>query len=156
MEEEGTLFRVLCCIPAILGVLCLTGAHLILFGYFVSRVLIIFYPLIILIEADFDQYFGLQWCVLLIFTVLYIGIFILLFTDVSPIIEALNLIRPYDKKINLTLRNNTMETMKRKINICYGVIQLSKYIQEVLIHKFGDDVALIIVEYAFDEWMFKK
>ena len=66
------------------------------------------------------------------------------------------MIRPNDGSINLTLKNNTSEEFERKINVCYGVVQLSKYIQEVLIQKFGDDVALIIVEYAFDEWMVKK
>ena len=146
---------IICGLPALMVLLCLTVFHLAFIGYFISRVLIIFYPLIVLVRGDYDLYLGIHWCILVIFVGLNTSILVLLFSHILPILEAINMIRPNDT-INLTLKNNTTEQFRRKINVCYGVVQLSKYIQQVLIEKFGDDVALLIVEYAFAEWMVKK
>eukprot|EP01083_Nonionella_stella_P144003 448695_1 len=148
-----------CSLPFFVAFILITICQIWLFLYGCSRLLIVFYPIIALISAltDVDnQYLGTHWIVLVLFVGCYIGICVLGFTHIVPIFDTLDLIRPGDLKVNLTLNNNNKESFRRQVNYCYGIVQLSKYIQEMLIKKFGDDVARIIVDFAFDEWMAKK
>ena len=123
--------------------------------FIASKLLIMFYPLILLIDIN-RGYFVLQWLIIILFSAFYICILVLLLIEIEPAMSALDMIRAGENSINLSIRSNTVRSMKETVNWYYGTVQLTKYIQQCLILRFGNDIALIIVEYAFDAWMVKK
>eukprot|EP00484_Ammonia_sp_Unknown_P015014 CAMPEP_0197080818 /NCGR_PEP_ID=MMETSP1384-20130603/214323_1 /TAXON_ID=29189 /ORGANISM="Ammonia sp." /LENGTH=374 /DNA_ID=CAMNT_0042519709 /DNA_START=986 /DNA_END=2110 /DNA_ORIENTATION=+ len=148
-------FCCLCGIPFLLALILVTALHLLLLAFLLTRFVVILYPVLVLLDAA-DLY-GLQWVIWFLFTAFYVATMVIEFKHAVPTFAALHLIAGLrGSVVNLIVNSVAPEAFRQKVHAYYGIVQLTKYVQEVLEKRFGDDVALIIVEYAFENWMKKK
>ena len=155
-KSDHIAWRALMCFCIPFGFLCWTILHVVTFPCFmhcvVVRALIVIYPIIMLSGVDDGEYLALHWIIWALLVAVYFGIMVLWFGRIDPKVDALTMIGYPNNSVNLTVRGNTLKTLKHRINRVYGGMQLVKYIKQALNEKFGEDVAAVIQMYAFPEW----
>ena len=108
----------------------------------VGRMLILVYPLVMIFAVDGIQYLTLHWVIWFLYTTVSISVLMLWMGSIRMKANALELIAPKESTVDLSDLS-----LERQIGRIYGNVQQTKYIEHLLKQKFGEDVAVVIINF---------